>query len=312
MADPALIVPGQINAAGDRKALFLKVYAGEVLNAFEETNVFASLTQSRSISSGKSAQFPATWKVTAAYHTPGTELPGQATNQNERVITIDDRLVSDVVIDDLEDAMTHFDYRSEYTKQVGAALSRQYDITVAKVLANASRATATVTGGDDGGFVFDAAAKTDGTILFDLVTDANVQFDEKDIPEMDRFAAFKPAQYQLLAQEARIINSDFGGGGNVKSRNPLMIDNTNLVKSNNVPVTNVTGSFKAEYDGNFTTTAGVVFHRGAVGTVKLMDLQTEMWRENRRLADWIAAYYAIGHGILRPECATEILTAVRV
>ena len=48
---------GQKDGAGDAKALFLKVYGGEVMTAFEETNVMATRHTVRSISSGKSAQF---------------------------------------------------------------------------------------------------------------------------------------------------------------------------------------------------------------------------------------------------------------
>ena len=46
---------GQVNAAGDAIALFLKVFAGEVLTAFVETNVFMPRSMVRTISSGKSA-----------------------------------------------------------------------------------------------------------------------------------------------------------------------------------------------------------------------------------------------------------------
>ena len=46
---------GQINGAGDVDALFLKVFAGEVLTAFQDRNVMLSRSMVRTISSGKSA-----------------------------------------------------------------------------------------------------------------------------------------------------------------------------------------------------------------------------------------------------------------
>jgi hypothetical protein len=46
---------GQINTSGDKKALFLKVFAGEVLTAFKETTVTEGKFQERSIANGKSA-----------------------------------------------------------------------------------------------------------------------------------------------------------------------------------------------------------------------------------------------------------------
>lgn len=47
---------GQSNIAGDQLALFLKVFAGEVMAAFEEMNMALPMFIQRNISSGKSAQ----------------------------------------------------------------------------------------------------------------------------------------------------------------------------------------------------------------------------------------------------------------
>jgi len=46
---------GQSLATGDDNALFLKVFAGEVLATFQEANKFMPLQVTRTISSGKSA-----------------------------------------------------------------------------------------------------------------------------------------------------------------------------------------------------------------------------------------------------------------
>lgn len=43
---------GQADSAGDAKALFLKVFAGEVLTAYEQVVVLKSLTRHRMITSG--------------------------------------------------------------------------------------------------------------------------------------------------------------------------------------------------------------------------------------------------------------------
>ena len=45
---------------GDVLELFLKVFSGEVLTAFEESTTLRDKTRLRVITSGKSAQFPAT------------------------------------------------------------------------------------------------------------------------------------------------------------------------------------------------------------------------------------------------------------
>ena len=65
---------GQVNSAGDVDALFLKKFSGEILQTFEESNVFKPLHTVRTIESGKSAQFPVTGIASASYHTPGENI----------------------------------------------------------------------------------------------------------------------------------------------------------------------------------------------------------------------------------------------
>lgn len=55
MANATVSRIGQANTSGDVQALFLKVFAGEVLTAFEEACVTQGKFQERTIASGKSA-----------------------------------------------------------------------------------------------------------------------------------------------------------------------------------------------------------------------------------------------------------------
>lgn len=95
---------GMINGTGADDALFLKLFSGEVLTAFDETNVMMSRHLVRTIQHGKSSQFPATWKNSASYHTPGELIKGKSINHAERVIHIDDLLISDVFISNIDEA----------------------------------------------------------------------------------------------------------------------------------------------------------------------------------------------------------------
>ena len=60
------------------------------------------------------------------------------------------------------------------------------------------------------------------------------------------------------------------------------------------------------YDGDFRNTFGIVSHSAAVGTVKLLDLATESEYQIERQGTLFVAKYAMGHGVLRPECAIEL------
>lgn len=253
-------------------------------------------------------QFPATWKVTAAYHTPGAELVGQVSNVNERVITIDDLLVSDVFIPLIDEAKNHFEYRSEYSKQAGIALAAADDKTALQAMVLAARASATITGGPaGGGTLTDANMPTDGSKIVDAVEDAMQAFDEKDVPEFDVKKCFiRPAQYYLLTAIKDLVTKDWVvNNGDYSKAEVIRVKNALLVKTNHLPSTNIATGPSA-YQGDFTKTVAVVSTKAAIGTVKLLGLQTEMEWDIRRQGTLIVAKYAQGTGILRPECSTEI------
>lgn len=300
---------GANNGAADKSELFLKVFGGEVMTAFEETNVTMDKHMVRSIPNGKSASFPATWKVNASYHTPGAEIVGQSSNVSERVITIDDLLISDVFLANIDEAMTHYDVRSEYSKQSGSALAREWDKNVLQLGVLAARAASTVTGGNGGTVLTNATYGSDGAVLAGGMFAAAQKFDEKDIPENDRYMYVKPAQYYLLAQTTNVLNRDWGGSGVYADGKVLKVAGISIVKTNNLPITDLSADLPAKYAGNFATTVALVMNRAAVGTVKLLDLSTEMEYDIRRQGTLIVSKYALGSGILRPECAVELKTA---
>jgi hypothetical protein len=305
---------GQANAAGDALALFLKVFSGEILKAFKEVNVALEKSMVRTITSGKSAQFPATWKATAAYHTPGNELVGQAISHNERVINIDGLLLSSTFIANIDEAMNHYDVREPYKNELGYALSNKMDRHLLQLMVMAARSAATVTGGFGGTELTNADYDTSPNTLVTGFFDAAVALDEKDVPDDGQRTGFlKSQQYHMLVQSDRAVNRDWNAqesNGSYKSGKIMEISGVHVVKSNHVPTTDLSAGGDAlqnnDYFDNFVNTIGVVTHKTAVGTVKLMDLAFEQEYEIRRQGTLMVAKYACGHGILRPECAVEL------
>lgn len=309
---------GQQNAAGDALAQFLKVFSGEVLTAFAESNIMfngsaegGSTHLVRSITSGKSAQFPASWKATAAYHTPGNELTGQAIKHNERIINVDGLLTSSVFLANIDEAMNHYDVRSEYTFQLGQSLAIKGDKYLLQLIALAARAATTVEDGNGGSQLTNAGYDTTPDTLADGIMDAAQALDEKDVPETDRYCVLRPKHYNLLVKSNKAINRDFGGEGSYARRKVFYVGDIRILKSNHVPNSNIAqdSGTNNTYHADFSNTVGLVFHRSAVGTVKLMDLAVEHEYEIRRQGTLFVAKYAMGHGILRPEAAVEMKKA---
>jgi hypothetical protein len=315
MADAVVSRLGQADGSGDDRALFLIRYAGEVLEQFDLSTVFLSRHTVRQIANGKSAQFPALGLGDAAYHTPGTEILGTKILANERLIAIDDQLIAARFIANIDEAMNHYDVRSIYSKDAGRALARTFDAHVAQVGVLAARASSTISGQTAPG----SGDNVEGTVITDADADVNpdsfVQslftmgqtFDEKNVADENRFCFIPPAIYNRLVQNTDLINTLWGGSGSLAAGKVYEIAGFQLIKTNNLPKTHITTGPTA-YQGDFRYTVALCMTPEAVGTVKLIDVATEMAYDIRRQGTLVVAKYAMGHGVLRPECAGEIKT----
>ena len=309
---------GQKNSAGDSSAMFLKVYAGEVLTAFEQASVTMDKHVIRSISSGVSAQFPLVWKtptveyayVTAAAVTTAVELDGTAINKNEKNITIDGLLLADHFVNNLDEAMNHYDVRSIYAKEAGIILGTQWDKNVLQEGVLGARSSTLVTSGNGGAVLTNASYGTSGSTLGGGLFDAAEELDEKNVPENDRYMYVRPAQYYLMAETTNLINRDWGGRGVYAEGEVMKIAGIHLVKTNNLPITTVSDSTGVTtHEANFSTTKALVMHKSAVATVKLLNLAVETEYDIRLQGWWIVAKYAMGHSFIRPECCVEFKTS---
>jgi len=311
---------GQANSTGSSSALYLKVYAGEVLTAFEQASVTMDKHVIRSISSGVSAQFPLVWKTAAIEYayingsgntgTTGVQLDGTIIHKNEKVIPIDGLLIADHFVNNLDEAMSHFEVRSIYAKEAGIALGTQWDKNVLQEGVLGARSSTLVTTGNGGTVLTNASYSTSGSTLGSGLFDAAEQLDENNVPEDDRYMYIRPAQYYLMAETTDLINRDWGGRGVFAEGEVMKVAGIHIVKTNNLPITTISDSTGVTtHEANFSTTKALVMHKSAVATVKLLNLavETEYLIMNQ---GWIiVAKYAMGHSFIRPEGCVEFKTS---
>lgn len=324
-ATPASI--GRVNAGGSEDALFLKVFAGETITAFERSSVTEGAEMVRSISSGKSATFPVMGRTTAAYHTPGAEITGTDVNHNEKVITINDLLISSAFLSNIEEAKNHWDVRSAYSTEIGRALAFQKDKHVLQTIGQAAQGSANVSGGDAGTVltntsIASATAATAANAMIDELFNAASELDSHYVPKEGRMAFIRLEEYYKLANATNAVNVDFtqGSNGGVDSGKVLQVAGITLVPTPHFVASDLSADTSVEAGSatqggsnpqqvNLANYVCLVCHPSAVGTVKLMDLAVESDYDIRRQGTLMVAKYAMGHGVLRPESAVGIKEA---
>lgn len=250
---------GQNNLTGDVRDLFLKLYAGEVLTAFEEKKVLSDKVRTRTITKGKSASFPMTGRATAEYLTPGNEITGGSIRAGERIVTIDDLLISSQFIANIDEAINHYDVRSIYSKEAGIALANEADKNVARMLVKAALSTnATRAAGlvqdykafteedfTDNVTIGSAAGDiTDPAKIAKAIFDARKEMEVKNVPTDGACVVLAPDQYYALmdvtdGNKLVYMNKDFGGAGSIASGVAPSIAGMPIVMSNHVVMSNL-------------------------------------------------------------------------
>jgi N4-gp56 family major capsid protein len=305
---------GLVNNSGTGyNDLFLKVFSGEVLATFGRENQMLNMTTVRTISSGKSAQFPVTGTIASGYHTVGNEIVGTQVKHNEKIINIDDMLLAHAFLAEIDELKNHYDVRSIYSKEMGQALAKKVDQHLLQLIVLASAGASTITGGNGGSNVIDADCKTNATSMVASIFEAVQKLDEKDVPTSDRYCVVTPDVYYQLSNIDKLVSRDFSSNnGDFAKGQVVMVGGVRIVKSNTA-VTAFTDQSSAisgtnnTYNVDAQHVGAVVFHKSAVGSVKLKDLVLENTYDPRRLGNLMTARLAMGSGILRPESAVRII-----
>ena len=310
-----IATPGQQGA--DSLAINLKVFSGETLAALERRSVTMGRHMMRTIQHGKSAQFPVFGRTTAKYLKPGDSLDDQreGTQQSELVISIDGLLTADCLITDLDDAMIHFDVRSEYARQQGEALAYALDGSVLAEMAKLAAAKtenivglgksdvleATMAGVDYG-----ATEKT-GLLVYQMLLNIAVKMDYNNVPQEDRNCFIKPEGHRALAASLVALNRDYGASASITEGNVIRIAGFSVISTPHLTIGGPDKTGSVQGNGHIFPAAlkndamMIVAHRTSVGTVKLKELSVEHARRPEYQADQVISKLAVGHGALRPE-----------
>ena len=253
--------PGQSNATGDARALYLKLFSGEMFKGFEYNAIARDLVTKRTLTNGKSMQFIYTGRTTAEYHTPGNAILGNSDGAPpvaEKTVTVDDLLISSAFVYDLDETLAHYDLRSEISRKIGYALAEKYDRLIFRAISRGARAASPITktnfvepGGTQVrvGTSANASDAYSATALVSAFFDAAAAMDEKGVSQEGRVGILNPRQYYALIQEVGnngLINRDEQGTARQKGQGIVEIAGIKIYKSMNIP-------FFSQYGTKFGT-----------------------------------------------------------
>ena len=252
---------GQSNSTGDARALYLKLFSGEMFKGFQHNAIARDLVMKRTLKNGKSLQFIYTGHTKAEFHTPGNSIMGNsdaAPPVAEKTITCDDLLISSAFVYELDETLAHYELRGEISKKIGYALAQKYDRLIFRSIAKGARLASPITKSgfvEPGGTqirltrsgVTNATAAYDSQCLIAGFYDAAAALDEKGVSTDGRVAVLNPRQYYELIQavgSSGLVNRDVQGTALQGGEGIIEIAGIKIYKSMNIPFF---GSYGTKY-----------------------------------------------------------------
>ena len=120
--------------------LWLPIWSGEVIHAYDEYNTFERMVQSKNIGNGVAVEFPITGTVALnASWNAGAELGGGDSSSTTIAIKLDKRpMAAHFEIDNIDLMQTQWEFRSELARQAGMTLANARDKQIACYIARAA------------------------------------------------------------------------------------------------------------------------------------------------------------------------------
>jgi tRNA U38,U39,U40 pseudouridine synthase TruA len=252
---------GQANLAGDTRALYLKLFSGEMFKGFQNNTIARDLIMKRTLKNGKSLQFIFTGRTKSEFHTPGNSILGDTNNAPpvaEKTITVDDLLISSAFVYELDEVLSHYDLRSEISRKIGYALAEKYDRLAFRAIARGARKASPVSATsyeEPGGTQVRVGSSANESDAFDSAAlvnafyDAAAAMDEKGVSGDGRVAVLNPRQYYALIQAVGtngLINRDVQGTALQSGQGIIEIAGIKIYKSMNIPFL---GNYGTKYGG---------------------------------------------------------------
>ena len=207
-------------AAGDgpdgtgANKLWLPLWSGEVINAYDQYNVFENMVTTKSLTGGFTYEFPMTGTVDLRPSwNAGVELMGGSSESSSIKVQLDNRpMAAHFETDNIDMLITQWDYRSELARQAGLQLANTRDRQLAMSLLAAcavqklgtdARGIAAAAFQDPGMIATNVLASgavvdTQGLLVLQEIENYLVTCQENDVSIGNIYCAVTPKVFQVI------------------------------------------------------------------------------------------------------------------
>ena len=306
------------SVSGQNNSFFMpSVFSKKVLNFFRKASVAEAITNTDY--AGEIAAFGDSVKIikepviTVYQYERGADVTQTKLTDQETTLVVDTANAFKFIVDDIETAMSHVNFKEVASSSAAYSLRDAYDAGIIATLFAGVSASAPnhILGADN---ATDLAAGTfDGTGNLDIGFGSNEHdpidvlshmarlLDEQNVPEEGRWFLADPAFYEILVQSSsKLLSVDYNAGqGSI--RNGLVstgkLRGFDMYKTNNIAAA--------------SNAAGKVIagHMSAAATAQAIT-STEVIRDPDSFGDIVRGLHVYGSKVLRPEALVSAFYGV--
>ena len=290
----ASLTDGPSGGVAGANKLWLPLWSGEVINAYDEYNIFENLVTTKTLSGGFSYEFPVTGTVALnASWDAGEELLGGDSSSTTFKVNLDKRpMAAHFETDNVDLLVTQWDYRSELARQAGLTLANTRDKQIISALiaagcvaplasdprgfaiANMPAPKVVSTATSAIGVAVSACTDTVGLEILQQIENYLVFMQEQNYPVQTVYCAVPPKVFQVIRamgvprandkfanKPLFTAGDDYGGAGaSIAVGMNMLTDSLDymgvkIIKTNHIPRTDLTVG-QAKY--NLTVATGGV------------------------------------------------------
>jgi hypothetical protein len=335
------------STAGANAKLWLPIWSGEVLHAYDEYRSFEPMVTSKTIASGREMEFPITGTVDLkpAWDAGEYLVGGKDATGGNFSITLDKRpMAAHFELDNVDLMITQWEYRQELARQAGQTLANARDKQIATFIAGAAVVPLTAADPRSGlslpevGNLSTWADDAERALeVLEQIEDFVVECQENSVPVGAVYCAVTPKMFQQIRRLGVAESSPAGvaAAGNMQPMfggvaaagglgaqftqgmnslsDSLVYMGVTILKSNHLPkedyVASPIGETRYNLHGDDAQVRALIWMPECVASLRKTGLAVDTEDDIRRNTTFTVASMMSGTGILKPELAKIVVTA---
>lgn len=150
--------------------LWLPIWSGEVIHAYDQYNVFEGLVDHKTISSGREMEYPITGTINlkTAWNAGEELVGGDSSTSSTFSVSLDSRpIAAHFELDNVDLMVTQWEYRAELARQAGLTLANARDKQIGSYIARAALSDGASFTDDPRGSSYNSATAFDDQLFAD-------------------------------------------------------------------------------------------------------------------------------------------------